>query len=222
MTLHAKQLVKRFGKNTVLDGVDFAPKKGQVTVLLGRNGAGKSTFMKLVLGVLKPDGGTLTVCGLDPLKKARDIRRAVGYVPDKPDVYLWMTPTDLYRFLKPQYPSWNDDTVERLSEALEVPMRTKFRALSRGEGMKAMLVAAMAHEPELLLLDEPFAGLDPIVREEVLRSVIGELKGRTVLCTTHDLDVASRIADAVAILKNGKIEMKNAGAPHELKELLAC
>ena len=101
-------------------------------------------------------------------------------------------------------------------------MRTKFRALSRGEWMKAMLVAAMAHEPELLLLDEPFASLDPIVREEVLRGVIGELKGRTVLCTTHDLDVASRIADAVAILENGKIEMKNAGSPHELKELLAC
>ena len=105
MTLHATQLVKRFGKNTVLDGVDFAPKKGQVTVLLGRNGAGKSTFMKLALGVLKPNSGTLTVCGLDPLKKARDVRRAVGYVPDKPDVYLWMTPADLFRFLRPQYPN---------------------------------------------------------------------------------------------------------------------
>ena len=222
MTIHATRLVKRFRKNRVLDQVDFAPEAGQVTVLLGRNGAGKSTLMKLALGVLKPDGGTLTVCGLDPVKKARDVRRAIGYVPDKPDVYLWMTPGDLFRFLQPQYPTWNRDTVERLSEQLEVPMKTKFRSLSRGEGMKAMLVAAMAHEPELLLLDEPFAGLDPIVREEVLRGVIGELKGRTVLCTTHDLDVASRIADAVAILDQGKIETKKVGAPQELKELLAC
>ena len=220
MTLQATQLVKRFRRHAVLDGVDFAPEAGKVTVLLGRNGAGKSTFMKLALGVLKPDAGTLTVCGLDPLKQARAVRRAVGYVPDQPDVYLWMTPIDLFRFLKPQYPTWNDDTVERLATQLDVPMKRKFRTLSRGEGMKAMLVAAMAHEPELLLLDEPFAGLDPIVREEVLRGVIGELKGRTVLCTTHDLDVASRIADAVAILENGRIELKGTGAPKELKELL--
>jgi len=226
--MQAHGLVKRFGRRTVLDGVDFTLPEGAVTVLIGRNGAGKSTLMRLALGVLRADAGTIEVCGLDPTRSPGAVRRAVGYVPDKPDAYAWMTPADLYRFLKPQYPTWNDDTVARTAESLQVPMRTCFKSLSRGEGMKAMLVAALAHEPELLLLDEPFAGLDPVAREEVLRGVIGELRSgeRTVLCTTHDLDVAARIADMVAVLSAGRIEihgaLDDANAPERMKEMLSC
>ena len=226
--MHATGLVKRFGRRAVLDGVDFTLPEGAVTVLLGRNGAGKSTLMRLALGVLRADAGTLEVCGHDPAKNPGAVRRSVGYVPDKPDAYAWMTPADLYRFLKPQYPTWNDDTVARAVASLDVPMRTRFKNLSRGEGMKAMLVAALAHEPELLLLDEPFAGLDPVAREEVLRGVIEELRSgeRTVLCTTHDLDVAARIADSVAVLNAGRIEMHGSlddkNAPERMKELLSC
>ena len=193
----AENIRKRFGRNVVLDQLDFAPTPGRVTVLLGRNGCGKSTFLKLCLGVLRADEGTLVA----------PPRNQIGYVPDKPDCYDWMTPNDLFRFLKPQYPTWNDDKVVRASESLNVPMDRKFGALSRGEGMKAMLVAALAHEPELLLLDEPFAGLDPVVREDVLRGIIAELRDdeRTVLCATHDLDVAARIADRITVLQDGKI-----------------
>ncbi|MHC4959613.1 MAG: ABC transporter ATP-binding protein [Planctomycetota bacterium] len=224
MTLCTKGLTKRFGKNAVLTGVDFEAREGAVTVLLGRNGAGKSTLMKLALGVLRADEGELSVCGLDPVTKPRDVRRLVGYVPDKPDVYNWMTPRDLYRFLKPQYPGWSDENARRYAEELDVPLKRTFKALSRGEGMKAMLVAALAIRPKLLLLDEPFAGLDAIVREEVLRGVIDALSGLTVLCTTHDLDVASRIADHIALLDKGSITMHEHDnrAPVELKELLAC
>ncbi|MHC4849203.1 MAG: ATP-binding cassette domain-containing protein [Planctomycetota bacterium] len=205
--IHAHGIVKRFRKKSVLDGFELELAPGRVTVLLGRNGSGKSTFMKLCLGLLKADAGTLTVCGYDPLKRARAVRQATGYVPDKPDCYQWMTVKELFRFLAPQYPTWNRDEVERLVDVLDVPMDRKFGALSRGEGMKAMLVAALAPEPELLLLDEPFAGLDAIAKEEVLRGVIGAIKGgeRSVLCTTHDLDVASRIADDAALLSGGKI-----------------
>jgi len=205
--IHASNLAKRFRRNSVLDGFDLELARGRVTVLLGRNGSGKSTFMKLCLGLLKPDAGSLEVCGLDPLKRARRVRQAVGYVPDKPDCYSWMTARELYSFLAPQYPTWNGDEVHRLTEALGVPLDRSFGALSRGEGMKAMLVAALAPEPELLLLDEPFAGLDAVAREEVLRGVIGALREgeRTVLCTTHDLDVASRIADDAAVLSGGRI-----------------
>jgi ABC-2 type transport system ATP-binding protein len=205
--IHAQGLVKRFRRKSVLDGFDLEVAPGRVTVLLGRNGSGKSTFMKLCLGLLKAEAGTLTVGGHDPLKRARRVRQATGYVPDKPDCYQWMTAHELYKFLAPQYPTWNRDEVDRLVEMLSVPMDREFRALSRGEGMKAMLVAALAPEPELLLLDEPFAGLDAVAKEEVLRGVIGALKEgeRTVLCTTHDLDVAARIADDAAILSGGKI-----------------
>ena len=230
--LNACGLTKRFRKRKVLDGLDFELARGAVTVLLGRNGAGKSTFLKLALGVLKADGGSIAVCGHDPARKPRVVRQRLGYVPDKPDVYDWMTPAELYRFLKPQYPTWNDDLVARTVASLGVPATTPFGALSRGEGMKAMLVAALAPEPELLLLDEPFAGLDPVAREEVLRGVIGEIRAeeRTVLCTTHDLDVAARIADRVALLSCGKVARHGAtaevlgdesAAPERMRQILA-
>ena len=202
-TLRAEGLVKRFGRRRVLDGFEFELEPGAVTVLLGRNGAGKSTFMKLALGVLRPNEGRLTVCGQDPVRQSRAVRRALGYVPDKPDAYGWMTPNDLFRFLNPQYPTWNRDTVARLCDALGVPLRTKFRALSRGEGMKAMLVAGLAHEPELLLLDEPFAGLDPIVREEVLRGVVSELR-----------------TGERSVLDGGRVVLHRPGAPNDMKQLL--
>jgi ABC-2 type transport system ATP-binding protein len=219
---------KRYGKRVVLDGLGFSLVPGAVTVLLGRNGAGKSTLLRLCLGVLKPDAGRVEVCGRDPVRHARDVRRMVGYVPDKPDVYDWMTPKDLLRFLKPQYPTWNADRAARVAEQLSVPLDTPFKALSRGEGMKAMLLAALAPDPQLLLLDEPFAGLDPVAREEVLKGVIraGE---QTILCATHDLDVAARIADRVAVLSKGKIaahgpaeEVVGAGgqAPEKMRAIL--
>jgi ABC-2 type transport system ATP-binding protein len=219
---------KRFGKRVVLDGFDFSLVPGQVTVLLGRNGAGKSTFLRLCLGVLKPEAGRVEVCGHDPVRRPRDVRRLIGYVPDKPDVYDWMTPRELLYFLKPQYPTWNADRAARVAEQLSVPLDTPFKGLSRGEGMKAMLMAALAPDPALLLLDEPFAGLDPVAREDVLKGVIraGE---QTILCATHDLDVAARIADRVAVLSRGKIvahgpaeEVVGAGgrAPEKMREIL--
>jgi ABC-2 type transport system ATP-binding protein len=225
----AEGIAKRFGKRVVLDALDFSLAPGQVTVLLGRNGAGKSTLLRLCLGVLRPDAGRIEVCGHVPAKRPRDVRRLLGYVPDKPDVYDWMTPRELLAFLRPQYPTWNPDRAAHLSEQLSVPLDTPFRALSRGEGMKAMLVAALAPDPALLLLDEPFAGLDPVVREEVLRGVI-RAGGQTILCATHDLDVAARIADRVAVLSRGRIaahgpaeEVVGAGggAPEKMREILA-
>jgi len=232
LVLSAQGIVKRFRRNVVLDGFDLELVRGRVTVLLGRNGSGKSTFMKLCLGLLKPEAGTIRVVGHDPLRRAKRVRQSVGYVPDKPDCYQWMTPHELFRFLEPQYPTWNHDEVARLVESLELPMATPFSGLSRGEGMKAMLIAALAPEPELLLLDEPFAGLDAVVREEVLRGVIGALREgeQTVLCTTHDLDVASRIADDAAMLSAGRVVAHGPLAevlgsddrmPERMKELLA-
>jgi ABC-2 type transport system ATP-binding protein len=198
---------KRFGRRHVLDRLELAVAPGQVTALLGTNGAGKSTLMRVALGALKADAGELEVAGLDPLRQPRELRRAVGYVPAEPDAYEWMSVIDLFRFLRPQYPTWDEGYARSLVESWRVPTHTKFKAMSRGEGMKSMLVAALAPRPKLLLLDEPFAGLDPLVREEVLRGVVGELRDgeRTVLVATHDLDVVARVADRVAILADGRI-----------------
>ena len=197
--IHIEGLRKRFWRNPVLQDLDLDVEHGETVVVLGRNGAGKSTLFKLLLGTLAPDAGSLSVLGLDPVRRGARLRRRVGYVPSTPDAY---------RFLEPYYPGWSRELAGDLAAQLEVPLRTPFRKMSRGEGMKAMLCAALAPEPELLLLDEPFAGLDPIVREEVLRGVIGHLKDtrRTVVCTTHDLDVAARIADRVVYLENGRVQ----------------
>ncbi len=205
--LHARDLELSFGSVRVLRALSVSVPPGLVTVLLGANGVGKSTLLRLALGTLRPTAGGLTVLGRDPVREARAVRERVGYVPDTPDAYAWMTPRQFYRFLAPQYPTWSHKVQAEHSATLGVPLDTRFGELSRGQGTKAMLVAALAPEPELLLLDEPFAGLDPLAREQVLRTVIDSLRedGRTILCATHDLDVAASIADRVAVLAGGQV-----------------
>ena len=200
-------LVKRFRKRTVLDGLSLRVERGEVLVLLGENGAGKSTLMRLALGLHRPEAGRISVAGLDPLRQAAQVRRVVGYVPDKPDAYPWMTVPELFKFLRAHQPRWSDDRANALVDALDVPLDVPIRDLSRGQGMKAMLAAAVAPDPEVLLLDEPFAGLDPLVREQVLKGVLRELCDghRTVICATHELDAAARIADRVAVIAHGRI-----------------
>ena len=188
-----ERLGKRFARLAVLNELDLELAPGQVTVLLGTNGAGKTTLLRLALGVLRRDAGTLRVLGVDPQRDPAAVRARVGYVPASPDAYPWMSPRDLYAFLRPHYPGFTLAHALALAGTLGVPLDRAFAKLSRGEAMKAMLVAALAHRPRLLLLDEPFSGLDPLVRDDVL-------------CATHELEVAARLADRVAILAHGRVE----------------
>jgi len=205
--IHIRELEMHFGRKRVLQGVDLAVPPGATTVLLGSNGEGKTTLLSVCLGVLAAQAGEVRVLGLDPRREAGALRRLVGYVPSVPDAYGWMRLPDWFRFLRAHYPSWDAARAEALAEQLDVPRRTRFQQMSRGQGMKAMLAGALAPDPRVLLLDEPFGGLDPLVREDVLRNVIAALGGepRTVLMATHDLDVAARVADRVAVLVDGRI-----------------
>lgn len=200
-------VVKRFGKTRVLEDVSFELPARGVTVLLGANGEGKSTLLRLLLGLLEPDAGELRVLGLDPLRDGRALRTEVAYVPDQPDNPSWMTPRELYRFLRPQYPRWNQAHVERLAAEWEIPLERTFKQLSRGQAARALLAAALAQAPRLLLLDECFAGLDPLARRDLLAGFLAqtaELEVATLL-VTHDLDVAARVAERVLVLAGGRI-----------------
>ncbi len=223
--IRVEGLTRRFRRKEVLAGLDLTVEVGETVVVLGRNGAGKSTLFKLLLGGLSAHGGSIEVTGLDPIRQGAELRGRIGYVPTTPDAYPWMTFADLSRFLESHYARWSRERAGDLAAQLDVPLKTPFKAMSRGEGMKAMLCAALAPDPQLLLLDEPFAGLDPIVRKEVLRGVIAHLKNsrRTVLCATHDLDVAARIADRVVYLDSGRIvkdERVEEARPEALRDKL--
>ena len=205
--LRCERVSMRFGHKEVLRELDFALAPGEVTVLLGENGSGKSTLLRLALGVLRAAQGRITVLGRDPVRAAQAVQQAVGYVPSEPDVDRWITPRELCAFLRAHYPGFDTGYAMRLAAELRVPLGRRFAQLSRGEAMKAMLVAALAPRPRLLLLDEPFAGLDPLVRDEVLAGVLGPLRdaGMSVLCATHELDVTARLADRIAVLAHGRI-----------------
>ncbi len=196
-----------YGKKVAVRDVTLRVPRGTTTVLLGTNGAGKTTTLRLCMGLLRAKSGSIRVLGLDPARERDALSARVGFVPDRPDAWGWMTARDLFRFLAAHHPRWDAARGAGLLDQLRVPADRAFRAMSRGEAMKAMLAAALAPDPEVLLLDEPFGGLDPLVHEEVLRGVIGAMgsRPRTVLVSTHDLDVAARIGERVAVLADGAL-----------------
>jgi ABC-2 type transport system ATP-binding protein len=228
----ATHLVKRFGRKggNALDGLDLEIAHGKVTVLLGRNGAGKSTLLRLAHGMLEKDAGAISVLGRDPIAATDEVRVRSGYVPDAPDVPPWMTPLEWLRFLAPHYPRFDLPAARETMAQFSVPQKTRFSELSKGQAMLALLASATAHEPELLLLDEPFGALDPIARDEVLAALIGELRyaGRAVVVTTHDLDVACRVADDIVVIDRGRVAWESrseslvAPTPSQVRERLAA
>jgi ABC-2 type transport system ATP-binding protein len=206
-TVEVKGLAYAFGRHRVLDGLDLALPTGSTTVLLGANGAGKTTLLRLLAGLLKPAAGAISVLGLDPARQRDGLSARLGFVPDAPDAWPWMTTEELGRFLAAHHPRWDDALAAELRTSLGVPANRRLRDMSRGEATKAMLATTLAHAPEVLLLDEPFGGLDPIAHEEILGCVVRALEvgTRTVLVSTHDLDVAARLGDHVAVLAGGRI-----------------
>jgi ABC-2 type transport system ATP-binding protein len=199
-------VTKRFGKQTVLDHVSFEGQQGEVVALLGENGAGKTTALKLLLGLLPPDSGTPRVMGLDSTVHGAEIRRRVGYMPDRPALYEWMTVEEIGWFAAGFYPLGYQQRFQHLTKRFELPADKKIKAMSKGMQGKVSLALAMAHEPDLLVLDEPTSGLDPLVRREFLESMIDvAASGRTVLLSSHQMNEVERVADKIAIIRSGKL-----------------
>ena len=205
--IELRDVVKRFGRNRVLDGESLAVARGQTFAFLGRNGAGKTTTIRMLLGLLKPDSGTVRVLGLDPLRTPMEVRRRVGYVAEDQAMFGWMRVSQIISFVAPFYPTWDDKWAATLAQRFELPMATKVKHLSKGQGVRLALLLALAHHPELVILDDPTLGLDPIMRKEFLRDLVAYLQGEkvTVFFSSHLLYEIEPVADAVAILDKGRI-----------------
>lgn len=200
-------LRKAFGRNAVLQGVDLNVSAGQTFAFLGRNGAGKTTTIRTLLGLLSPDSGEVRVMGFDPRRDPLAIRSRVGYLAEDQSMFPWMRVEQLLSFMKPFYPTWNEARARDLCNQFELPLRTKVKHFSKGQSVKLGLLLALAHEPQLVILDDPTLGLDPIMRKEFLRDVVSHLQGYsiTVFFSSHLLYEIEPVADAVAILDHGRI-----------------
>ena len=199
-------VTKQFGRKVVLDHVTFNVPAGTVFALLGENGAGKTTSIKSMLGLCRPESGTIRVLGLDPHRNGTEIRGRVGFVPEQPQMYQWMKVDEIGWFAAGFYPEGYFAEFARRIDAFHVPRGQKIENLSKGMRSKVALALALAHDPELLILDEPTSGLDPLVRREFLESMVDRAAtGKTVLLASHQINEVERVADYVAILREGKL-----------------
>ena len=200
-------LVHRYGKKVALDGVTLEVPRGRVFGLVGENGAGKTTLIRHLLGLLRPDAGSVSVFGIDPVDDPVGVLSRIGCLSEDRDLPDWMRVDELIRYTQAFYPDWDEDYAEQLRELFMLDWRTKVRALSRGERAKAALLCALAFRPELLVLDEPSSGLDPAVRQDILEAILRDVvaEGRTVLFSSHLLDEVERVSDIVAMIHHGKV-----------------
>jgi ABC-2 type transport system ATP-binding protein len=199
-------LTKRFRKHTAVEDLSFDVPRGSVFAMLGNNGAGKTTTIRSLVGLEEPSAGEIEVLGLDPRRDSVAIRRRVGYVPEERNLYEWMTPVEIGWFVGKFYPTWSAERFSAILKHFELPTDRKIGKLSRGMKAQLDLSLALAHEPELLVLDEPTGGLDSLVRRDFLESMIAVAgQGRTVLVSSHEVREVERVADRGLILFNSKL-----------------
>lgn len=206
-----REVRKRFGKKRVLRGLDLSIPKGKTTALLGRNGAGKSTILKILCGLMPADDGAVRVIGLDPWRKQKAVKSAIGYVAEATAFHpRWRVRDAIGLVRSIRRKAWNPAEEARLVAAFELPLDERIGDLSKGFKAKLALLLALGHMPETILLDEPASGLDPIVRREVLASLVDTIheEGRTVLLSSHLMEDVERLADRVAFLSGGKIVLE--------------
>lgn len=201
------EVVRTFGAAAAVDNISLTIPRGTVLGLIGPNGAGKSTAIRILMGTLAPTSGEARLFGMNVARHAATTRRHVGYVPERHDVYPWMTVAEAIRFTASFYPTWDADYCEQMLDIFALDVGKKVRNLSKGMTVKLGLLLAVSHRPELLILDEPTSGLDPIVHDDFLEAVLHSISGRgtTVLYSSHNLEDVRRLADSVCILRGGKI-----------------
>ena len=202
-------LSRRFGEKIALNSVDLSMPRGGVYGLVGANGAGKTTLIKHILGLLQAESGSVRVFGLDPVAEPVAVLSRIGYLSEENDLPGWMRVDELIRYSRAFYKNWDDAYAEELRQSFALDPAAKIKTLSKGQKSRAGLLVALAYRPELLVLDEPSSGLDPIVRRDILGAVMRTIadEGRTVLFSSHLLDEVEQVADHVTMIRQGTIVM---------------
>lgn len=199
----------RLGGKSILNDLSLSVEAGTVCALLGPNGAGKTTLLKSLVNIHRKDAGTAAILGVPVEKLKADDFTRIGYVSESQELPLWMTVKEYLSFCRALYPKWDQEWEKQLLSEfdLEVHRYTRLKDLSRGMRVKAALISSLVYRPELLILDEPFSGLDPVVRDDFISAIInlaGEV-GATTLISSHDLHEVERIADGIAFLVKGTV-----------------
>jgi ABC-2 type transport system ATP-binding protein len=209
--IETNNLSKRYGSVEAVRSLNLAVPKQQITGFLGRNGAGKSTTIKMLLGMTHPTAGTGTVLGkrIDDPKQSCEMRRCVAYVGEDKQTYAYFTVQEMIRFIKSFYSDWRPEVETRLLKEYDLPLKRKVRALSKGMRTKLALLLALSRRPALLILDEPSEGLDPVSIEALLQSLgAASAEGTTVFFSSHQIAEVERVADRVCIIDRGSVLME--------------
>jgi ABC-2 type transport system ATP-binding protein len=207
--VEVNDLSRSFGDETALDGVSFRATAGQVYGLVGANGAGKTTLLKHLLGLLSATSGSVRVFGLDPVTDPVGVLSRVGYLSEEHELPEWMRVDELMRYTQAQRPTWDAAYARELLETFGLDPARKIKELSRGMRAQTGLISAVAHRPELLILDEPSSGLDAVVRRDILDAIVRAVAddGRTVIFSSHLLDEVERMSDHVTLIHQGRVTL---------------
>jgi ABC-2 type transport system ATP-binding protein len=204
--LRAVDLSKDFRGVPVLNGLNLEVPDGSVFGLIGPNGAGKTTTIKLLMNILKPTSGRAEILGVDSRRLSPEDLTRIGYVSENQEMPDWMTVEQFFAYLKPFYPGWDNARTEELVRQFQLPPARKLRHLSRGMWMKTALVSSLAYRPRLLVLDEPFSGLDPVMREDLIEGLLISASETAILISSHDLGDIESFVSHIGYLDRGRLQ----------------
>jgi ABC-2 type transport system ATP-binding protein len=209
-----QDLTRRYGEVAAVSGLTLTVPEGSIYAFLGANGAGKTTTIKTLMNILTPSSGSARVLGVNSTLLGPKELAQIGYVSENQRLPEWMTVQQLINFCRPMYPTWDPAFCTKLLEEFDLPRERKLKHLSRGMKTKAALLTSLAYRPRLLVLDEPFSGLDPLVRDEVIRGMLEltEQENWTVLISSHDIDEVERLADWVGVINGGAMQLAESTA----------
>jgi ABC-2 type transport system ATP-binding protein len=203
--IRVENLWKKFGRFDALRGLSFDVPEGSAFALIGANGAGKTTTIKVLMNMLEPTRGSAALLGVDSRKISPRELAQIGYVSETQDMPPRLTVGEYVAYLRPFYPTWDRDLESSIARQLRLPLERKIGDLSHGMRMKMALMCALPYEPKLLILDEPFSGLDPLVRDEFMEGLLQQAGETTILISSHELGEIDGVATHVAFLDEGKL-----------------